>query len=258
MSMKALHDHSTIVGTLMLREIITRYGRRGLGFIWLVAEPLIFTFGVLLVWSIIRPPYSHGIALAPFVLTGYMSLLVFRHLVTYSMGAITGNAGLLYHQTIRLLHLYAARYVLEFVGTSFAFGIGYAILWWFGQIEPPHSLLLVYWGWISLFVFGIGVALVLSALALEFDVLQRLVPVMLYAILPFSGVFVMAEWVPASYRDIYLAIPMPHAIEMIRAGVLGEFVPTHYDPLYPLFWGGVLIAFGLVLLARAKSHIDAE
>ncbi|MFC0632441.1 ABC transporter permease [Brevundimonas balnearis] len=258
MSIRALRDQSVIIGTLMLREIITRYGRRGLGFLWLVAEPLIFTFGVLFIWSIIRPPYSHGVALAPFVLTGYMGLLFFRHLITYSMGAITGNAGLLYHQTIKLLHLYSARYVLEFLGSTFAFAIGYAILVWFGQMELPHDILLIYWGWFCLFVFGVGLALVLSALALEFEVLQRLIPVMIYAILPFSGVFIMAEWVPESYRDIYLAIPMPHTIEMVRAGVLGEFVATHYDPLYPFFWGGVLIAFGLVLLARAKSHIDAE
>ena len=118
--------------------------------------------------------------------------------------------------------------------------------------------MLVYWGWFSLFVFSSGMAMVISALAMEFDVLERLVPVFMYLILPFSGVFMMAAWLPAKYREIYLIFPLPHTIEMIRAGVFGEFIETHYDLYYPVFWGSVLIALGLVMLARAKDHLDVD
>lgn len=253
-----LVEHKNIIGALMLREIITRYGRRGLGFLWLIGEPLLFTFGVMLIWSTIKAPYQHGLGVAPFVMTGYMSLIMFRHLVSYSMGALSANIGVLYHQKIKIIHLYLSRYALEFCGATLAFAVVYAVLYSNNMVDPPHNLGLIYWGWFSLFLFGCGVAMVVSALAMEFDVLERLVPVMMYAMLPFSGVFVMAAWVPEKYRALYMAFPLPHTIEMIRAGVFGEFIETHYDPLYPLFWGGVLIAFGLLLVARAKEHIDAE
>ncbi len=251
-------QQTNIITALILREIVTRYGRRGLGFLWLILEPLMFTVAVILIWTLIRAPYQNGIRIAPFVMTGYMCLILFRHIVSYSMGAVSGNVGLLYHKKVRILHVYIARYILEFAGSTMAFIVIYVVLVAMGQVTFPKDILLVYWGWFSLFVLSVGIAMVLSALAAEFEVLQRIVPVMLYAFLPFSGVFTMAAWIPASYRDIYLAIPLPHPVEMIRAGVFGEFVETHYAPLYPVFCGAILIIMGLLLLARATEHLDAD
>jgi len=39
-----------------MREIQIRWGRRNLGFAWLFAEPLVFAFPVLLMWSMMRSP----------------------------------------------------------------------------------------------------------------------------------------------------------------------------------------------------------
>lgn len=256
--MRAFSEHLTIITSLMLREVITRYGRRGLGFLWLIGEPLLFTGSVIILWSFIKAPYQHGLRLAPFVMTGYMTLVMFRHLISYAMGAVSGNQGLLFHQKIKILHVYLARFFLEFAGASLAFMIVYAVLMAFGQVGWPADVLLVYQGWTTLFVLGMGIALVVSALAMEFDVVERIVPVLMYVILPFSGAFTMAAWLPQAYREVYLAVPIPHSVEMIRAGVFGEFVETHYDPLYPLFWGGALIVLGLIMISRAKEHIDAD
>ena len=247
-----------IITALMMREIVTRYGRQGLGFAWLVGEPLLFVFAVILIWSLIKSPYQHGIRIAPFVMTGYMALLMFRHMISYGMSAVSGNIGLLYHQNVQILHVYISRFLMEFAGSTLAFCITYVILVCAGQVGLPSNLLLLYWGWISLFIFSAGAAMTLSALALEFDIIERLSNVLLYAILPFSGVFVMAAWLPRGYREIYLAFPMPHAIEMIRAGVFGEFVETHYDAVYPFFWGSLLFLIGLILLSRAKQHVDSD
>ncbi|MNE55318.1 ABC-2 type transporter [compost metagenome] len=151
-----------------------------------------------------------------------------------------------------------ARFLLELGGTTLAFLIVYLVLVAFGQVGWPADPLLLYYGWISLFILSVGIALVVSALAMEFDVVERIVPVLMYAILPFSGAFSMAAWLPPTYREIYLAVPIPHPVEMMRAGVFGEFVETHYDPLYPLFWGGLLTVLGLIMISRAKEHIDAD
>ena len=80
----------------MMREIVTRFGREGFGFLWLIGEPLLFCMGVIVMWSIIKPEYEHGIRIAPFVMTGYMCLLLLRHQISYSQGAVQGNVGLLH------------------------------------------------------------------------------------------------------------------------------------------------------------------
>lgn len=68
----------------------------------------------------------------------------------------------------------------------------------------------------------------------------------------------MVAWFPSSVQKYYLMIPFVHCIEMIRAGVFGEFVPTYYSLLYPLGWAVVFNVIGLLLIATARDHIESE
>ncbi len=250
--------NARIVTALMLRELITRFGRRGLGFAWLIGEPLLFCLGVLVLWSVARPDYEHGIRLGPFIMTGYMCLLLLRHQITLSLSALQANTGLLHHRGIAVLHLYIARNILEFLGTTAAFVVVYGVLMALGQVSWPASLLLLYGGWFLLAFMSMGLAMVLAALALRYDVMERIVPLFTYILIPISGVFIMAAWVPATWREAFLMIPLPHPVEMVRAGVFGEFVETHFDPLYALGWAALFNVTGLLLLGGARERIDAE
>ena len=250
--------HSRIVTALMLRELITRYGRKGLGFAWLIGEPLLFCLGVIALWSVARPAYEHGIRMGPFVMTGYMCLLLLRHQINLSLSALQANVGLLHHRNIAVLHLYIARNVLEFLGTTAAFAVVYAVLMALGQVSLPADWLTLYGGWLLLAFMSSGLALIFAALAIRFDVMERIVPLFTYILIPISGVFFMVAWVPAAYRDAFLLVPLPHAVEMVRAGVFGEFVETHFDPLYALGWATVFNVIGLLLLGGARERIDAE
>ena len=77
--LSALDHHRRIIWALLLRELATRYGRENLGFLWVLGEPLLFCGSVSIMWSIIKPHYEHGIQIVPFVVTGYMPILLVRH-----------------------------------------------------------------------------------------------------------------------------------------------------------------------------------
>lgn len=250
--------HGRIVGALMMREMVTRYGREGIGFLWVAGEPLIFCFGVLIMWTILKPPYEHGIRLGAFVMTGYMSLLLLRHFIGACMGALPANMGLLYHARIKVLHIYFTRILLEFAGATMAFIIVYAVLLALGQVDLPHDYLLLYAGWSLMAYLAMGLGFIFSGLAVRYELFERLVSFLSYALIPISGSFVMVAFVPEAAQKIYLLIPFPNAVEMIRAAVFGEFVETHYNPLYALFWGTVMNLIGLLLLASARRHVDVE
>ncbi len=258
MSVEPVTKHTRIIGALMLREVITRYGREGLGFIWLVGEPLLFCFGILILWSVIKPAYEHGIRLGPFVMTGYMCLILLRHQISFSMSALQANVGLMHHRQVSALHLFVARNLLEFAGTTAAFIVVYTVLLTLRQVSLPHDYLLLYAGWCLMGWIGMGLGLTLAGLAMQFDILERLVPVLTYALIPLSGAFFMVEWLPPHVRETYLLIPMPHGVEMIRAAVFGEFVKTHYNPLYAVTVGAMLNIVGLLLIAKGKNRLDAE
>lgn len=250
--------HSQIVGALLLREMATRYGREGLGFVWLIVEPLIFCFGVLAIWIIGKPPYEHGIQVAPFVMTGYMALILCRHFIGSASNALQANIGLMHHRQIAPMHIFISRAVLEFMGTTASFVVVYVALLALGQVRMPTDLLLVYGGWLMMAWIGHGFAIMLAGLAMRFEPIERVVPLVSYLLVPFSGAFMMVAWLPANYRDLFLLLPFPHGIEMIRAGVFGEFVETHYNVGYAMTVATVMNIVGLLLIAGAKDRIDVE
>ena len=118
--------------------------------------------------------------------------------------------------------------------------------------------MILYAGWFSLAWLSMGLALTLSGMALYSDVVERLVPVITYILIPLSGAFFMLSFIPTGYREVLLWVPIPHTVEMVRAGVFGEFVKTYYTWWYPLAWGTLLNLIGLLLLARAKRLVDIE
>ena len=253
-----LKYHARIIGALVMREIVTRFGREGLGFAWLVGEPLIFCSGVMTLWSLIKPEYEHGVRVAPFVMTGYMGLLLFRHIVSHAGGALQANTGLLYHRVVKPLHIYISRSLMELAGGAVAFIIVYAFLLFLGLVELPSDYLLLYTGYFVLAFLSHGFGVCFAALGIRFEVMERILPVTLYIMIPLSGAFIMVDWVPQQYQALYLLNPLPHTIEMIRASVFGEFVPTHYSIAYVVAWATALNLLALVLLSQTQRYLDIE
>lgn len=250
--------HGRILGALMMREMTTRFGRDGIGFLWLIVEPLAFCVGVMILWTLTKPSYEHGVRVAPFVMTGYMALVMIRHQVGLSAAALQSNIGLLHHRNVAPLHILLSRNLLEIAGATCAFIVVYVALLALGQVDLPENYLLLYAGWFLLAWMGMGFALFLAGLAMRFEAVERIVPLLTYLLIPLSGVFVMVDWLPYQYREAYLYVPFPNAIEMIRSAVFGEFVKTHYHVWYGVASGTLMNILGMLLIAGARDRIDVE
>jgi capsular polysaccharide transport system permease protein len=81
-----------VITALIVRDMMVRFGRHHLGFVWTVLEPMILTAGVMLIWSLIKEPIIHGIPVIVFVLTGYMPLTLWRHLTNPMVKIFRANA----------------------------------------------------------------------------------------------------------------------------------------------------------------------
>lgn len=247
-----------VIQALMMRETITRFGREGLGFLWLIGEPLLFCFGVLIMWSLIKPAYEHGVRLGPFVMTGYMCLLLIRHQTGYSVGAVQANIGLMYHRQINVLSVFIARNLLEFLGATIAFAVVYVTLIGLRQVGPPQDWTYLLGGWLIMGLVSSSFGMFMAAWSLRSELAERLVPLISYSLIPLSGAFFMLEWVPHTYRVVLMYMPFPHGIEMVRAGVFGEFVPTHFNVAYAVAVSGIFYLISLILLADARNRIDID
>jgi capsular polysaccharide transport system permease protein len=253
-----LGRHRRIVWALALRELATRYGRENLGFLWVIGEPLLFCGAVSILWSVVRPPYEHGIRIVPFVVTGYMPILLVRHILAHGMYAVRVNAALLYHRQVSVLHLFFARSLVEFIGVTFAFIVIFCLLAPFGLIAPPEQLHLVYVGWFLLAWISFGLAMIFGALFELFEPIERFVQVITYILVPLSGTFYMAAWIPAQFRGYVLLLPFINTVEMVRAGFFGEFVQTYYNIPYTVSWAAGLSLLGLGLTAFVRGRVLVE
>ncbi len=90
-----------MIGALLMREILTRYGRHNIGFLWLFVEPMLFTLGVTALWTATRAVHGSDLPIVAFAITGYSSVLLWRNMPFRCIGAIEPNLSLMYHRNVR-------------------------------------------------------------------------------------------------------------------------------------------------------------
>lgn len=253
-----LRLQAIVVFALMMREIHTRYGRENLGFVWLIAEPFVFCLGVIIIWSAIHGRYEHGIPILAFILTGYMPLTLWRHCVQRSVHCFRANSSLLYHRQVRMLDLLLARIVLETYGALIAYAVIAFMFWAVDLYELPKDWGLFMLGWAYLIAFSGGLGLVMGCVSEMAEWSEKLVGPFMYFLLPVSGVFFMADWLPSKYREIALYVPTLDGFEMIRGGQFGPAVKVYYDLPYTTAVCAGMIALGLILCRRVHRHLVIE
>lgn len=246
-------------GALFMREIQIRWGRRNLGFAWLFAEPLVFAFPVLLMWSMIRSPVEHGLPVMPFIWSGYLPILMFRHTVSRALYVIRTNGAMLYHRSVTPLDLVISRCGLELMGALAATAFSFMVLYVLRVLDWPHDLPLFLIGNLYMAWWCFAVALIMAAASERSEIVEHIWLPFSYMYLPICGFMYMAVWLPTSLRHVALTfMPALPAYEMIRAGLFGNQIQTFYDIPYLTGVLAVLTLIGLWLVRDIRRHLELE
>jgi capsular polysaccharide transport system permease protein len=187
-----------------------------------------------------------------------MPTILVRHVVMYSINAIKINRALLYHRKLTILDLFLSRIAIEIVGVSLAFFLIFVALLFFGLAPFPKDLGLVYEGWVIVSIVASGMALMLGSISEVVDVVERIIGITLYLLVPLSGTFFLADWLPPDVRKFALLLPFLNCAEMIRSGVFGSTIVAHYDAGYTLSCGIVMNFIGLLLVRQVRDRVEIE
>jgi capsular polysaccharide transport system permease protein len=255
---RSLQIQFRVIGALLMREIITRYGRDNLGFLWLFLEPMIFTGGVAAVWSVTRNFHTANLSIIAFAVTGYSAVLLWRNCASRCCMAIPPNVGLLYHRNVRVLDLFVTRILLEIAAATASFATLSVLFTALGLMEPPKDMELLLSGWLLLSWFSCSLGLVLGPLTTYAEVIERLWHTLTYLILPFSGSLFLVEWLPPSVQQYALYSPMVSGVEMLRGGYYGSAVHAHYDATFLAICSMTLTLTGLCLIPVAVRRVEME
>jgi capsular polysaccharide transport system permease protein len=245
-----------VLHALMMREIITRFGRENLGVFWLIVEPMIFTLGVTTLWAAAGLHHGSPIPIVAFAVTGYSSVLMWRNSASRAGSAVQQNKPLLYHRNVQVIDVLLTRTALEIGGASGSFITLSVFFIYVGWMPMPVDLLEIFFAWFMLAWFGTSLALLIGAGSAFSELVERLWHPAAYLLFPLSGAAFMVDWLPTSMQRLVLLLPMVHGTEMLREGYFGNVVKTHYDVGYMAGCCLLMSLGGLHLARRASLRLD--
>jgi capsular polysaccharide transport system permease protein len=242
----------------MIRELVTRFGRENIGFLWMMAEPLLFAGLVGVMWRYLHGPEEHGVSIVAFIASGYIPLTLFRQSVQRSTRIFSVNGSLLYHRQIKILDFIFVRFLIEVIGAMMAFVFIAAILIVLNEFPVPADIGALLAGWFLYCMFTFSLCLVLAPLSEMSDVLEKLTPVTIYITIPFTGTFTMISWLAPQLQGLMLYSPFMSPMELMRHGIFGDRVHAIWDVTVPISSTIILTVIGLTLCRRVRRRLVVE
>lgn len=247
-----------VIWALTLREMLTRFGRHNIGFLWLFVEPMVFTLAVTALWTATKSVHGSNLPIVAFAITGYSSVLLWRNMPGRTIGAIAPNAALLFHRNVRPIDIYLSRLLLEAAGATMSFVFLSLFFIFVGWLKAPEDVLQVVGGWFMLAWFGLGLALLLGAWSETSETIEKLWHPLAYILFPLSGAAFLVDALPQEARELILLLPMVHGVEYVRDGYFGSQFTAHYDLAYMALINTALTIFGLALVAKVSRTVVPE
>lgn len=244
-----------VLWALVLREILTRYGRHNIGFLWLFVEPMLFTLGVTAIWTAFRSVHGSNLPIVAFGVTGYSSVLVWRNMPNRCVGALGPNLSLLYHRDVKVLDIFVSRLLLEAAGATISFVVLSILFAALGLLTPPEDVLQVIGGWLMLAWFGASLALLLGALSEQSEMIDKLWHPAAYLLFPLSGAAFVVDALPKQAQDFILLLPMVHGVEFVRDGYFGSQFVAHHDLAYMGTWNLILTWISLAQVRKVSRQV---
>ncbi|HAB89221.1 MAG TPA: hypothetical protein DCF84_01705 [Bacteroidetes bacterium] len=242
----SIWQHRRLIQTLGFRDIRLRYTKTKLGFVWIIAQPLMAAaifqlfFTKLFVFDVGLP---EGIPFFLFAFIGFTGWLLFTN-VMYGVGQALITEEQLIQKVafpkIILLLSKGIQPILDFVVCNIVAGgiallffpipIQWKILWWF-----PATLSIVCIG----FVLGLWS----SILSRKYRDVLHLLPFIGNFGIWLTPVFYSTELIPHAWRAYLQINPLVSYIEMLRLSFFGQAWVS-----YPAFFIslGILVLFGLM------------
>lgn len=249
-------DWWAVLWAVMLREMMTRYSRSHLGYIWAIIEPIshLMTLGVMFALINDAPP-PIGRSLFGFYASGLVPYLMWAHISTELMHARTASAPLLMLPRVTTFDILIARALLN-LGTEVVVGLViFSGFWALELIAPPPNLFRCADGVLLLAVLGVGIGMI-NMVIQEFlhswdTFFQSIVRLLYFG----SGIYYSPISMPDFARNLLQWNPILQGVELFRTGFFPDYHPFWLHVGYLLWWCLISVAGGLSLERMTRRHM---
>ena len=250
-----LKTQAAVIRALSLRELQQRFGRSNIGYLWVVAEPMLLASVVTMLNSVISHNLGVGISPFTFMLTGYTIYIIFRNTFNRAESALHSSGALLYHRMVTPFDIILSKSLVETLGCVSAMAILQSVGIIAGLAEPPARPIYLL-GAVTLFAWwSFAMSLVAAAYAYGSPLVGRLVHPISYFALPLSGAFITMSILPAWTRPYMALNPMVSVFEMARYGQFTQARDIYVHLDYVVAAAVVATYWGLLAIRRVRKHI---
>lgn len=243
------------VSALLLREMVTRYGRSPGGYLWALLEPIggiiLLSIGFSLV--IHHPPLGNSFLL--FYATGFLPFTLYQTVSVTVARSIEFSRSLMSYPVVSWIDAVIARLILNALTgllITFITTVGIIAITHENVVLRPLALIEAL-GLAILLGFGIG--LVNCFLMGMFPVWAMVWSIITKPLFIASGIILLYEHLSDSVRQILWYNPLIHIISMMRRALYPTYYPEDLAVGYTLFVSLSLIAMGLFLMRYWHRHI---
>lgn len=223
MILKEIYDYRQIVSQLVMQQLLTRYRRTIFGYLWTVLNPLLMMGITALVFSHI---FRFGLRdYAIFLLAGTVPWTLFSSTLIQSGAAIVSNEGL-------LKKIYIPKVIFPVsISTGILFDSLFSLCALFVialLVGAKISIALIFLpiAFALLYVFSLGLSLILSVVMVYFRDMQHLIGVMLQAWFFVTPIMYQLDAISPRMQKIITLNPMLYFIDLFRSPIYGSVFPS--------------------------------
>ncbi len=242
-----------VVGALMMRDLVGKYGRANLSYLWAFVEPLAFIALMCVIFSYRRGDLMFGMPSVPFFATGILTYKAFRGIFN-RMLRIPGQIGSLFlHPQIKIFDIMVSSVIMEVMTVFTIFTVFYGCMV-FLELSPIMQSIVGVFSALSLAILlGLGFGLIIGSLSLVWPVVGRFIEIALRPLMLLSGVFYTMGSLPKQALDILWWNPVFHLVEYMREVYFSSFTSQHVDLYYVYIWVAICLPLGLLVERMTRA-----
>lgn len=253
------HPFFRVIGALLIREMITRYGRSPGGYIWALIEPA----GMIILLSLAFSQFIHlpplGTSFILFYATGYLPFHAYADIAMTTGQSVKVNKSLLHLPMIRPIDTIISRYLLGLLTLIIVSFIIFAAMLYFTDDRVSFSPAPLLVALFTASFLGLGAGTLNAILFQFFPAWERVWPIISRPLFLVSGVFYTVESLPSAAQSIIVWNPLVHVIGTARMAFYPSYNGDYIDLLYvfAIAIGSFLIGAGL-LTRHAGKFVEAN
>ena len=235
---------------LLLRDIKIKYKRSILGFAWSILNPLLMMIVMSIVFSTI---FKTDIKNFPmYLITGQVIFSFFSEATNTAMTSIISNGGLIKKVYIPKYIFALSKVMFSFTNMLFSL-VAVVIVAIATKLPITPAILLFPLPLIYVFIFSLGVGLLLASYAVFFRDLLHLYGILLLIWTYLTPIFYPITILPENVKKVIMFNPMFVYIDNFREIILYGKVPSLSSNLLCICYSLIALLIGTLAFRKAKD-----